>query len=167
MKTKINAFCIAIAVMFMAFIFSNTADAQTHQGHVMVAAEQVQWIDGPASLPPGAKMAVLSGDPASKGLFTIRAKFPAGYMVPAHWHPTDESITVISGKFKMGLGANFDRNSLMPMSLGGFAVMPAKTNHFAAADEETIIQLHAMGPFEINYVNPADDPRKMQARNKK
>jgi len=27
-------------------------------------------------------------------------------------------------------------------------------------NEETILQVHGVGPWAINYVNPADDPRK-------
>lgn len=38
--------------------------------------------------------------------------------------------------------------------------MPAKTQHYAFTNEETVIQLHGVGPWAINYVNPADDPRK-------
>ena len=40
--------------------------------------------------------------------------------------------------------------------------MPKTMRHFAMAKGETIIQLHGIGPFEITYVNPADDPRKKE-----
>lgn len=134
--------------------------ANAQHGHVMVSPEKIQWMDGPPGLPAGAKIVVLSGDPSAAGMFTVRLKFPAGYVVPAHWHPTDEHITVISGKFKMGMGDKYQLNGLVPQSPGSFMVMPAKTNHYAAADAETIVQVHGMGPFEINYIDPNDDPRK-------
>ncbi|MCD6063321.1 MAG: cupin region [Flavipsychrobacter sp.] len=144
---------------------SPAAQAQhNHHNHVMLSPGKMQWMDAPAGLPRGAKVAVLSGNPAAKGMFTIRIKFPAGYIVPAHWHPTDEHITVISGNFKMGMGDKFEKTGLIPQSPGSFLVMPARTNHFAAADAETIVQLHGMGPFEINYVDPNDDPRKRVQR---
>lgn len=31
--------------------------------------------------------------------------------------------------------------------------------HYAWADKGTVIQVHGLGPFVINYVNPADDPK--------
>ena len=43
---------------------------------------------------------------------------------------------------------------------GGLAHMPKGTEHFAWVSEDTIIQLHGVGPAGVNYVNPADDPRK-------
>jgi hypothetical protein len=39
-------------------------------------------------------------------------------------------------------------------------MLPAKSNHFAFFKEETIIQANSIGPWDINYLNPADDPRK-------
>jgi len=38
--------------------------------------------------------------------------------------------------------------------------MPKEIRHFASCIGETIVQLHGMGPFVNNYVNPADDPEK-------
>jgi len=60
----------------------------------------------------------------------------------------------------MGLGDKFDSEKLQVLPAGSFAVMVTGTKHFAMTKEETTIQLHGMGPWGINYVNPADDPRK-------
>ena len=125
-----------------------------------VSPHDLKWVEGPASLPPGAKMAVLQGDPAKEGLFTIRAMLPAGYKIPAHWHPTDENVTVISGSFGIGMGEKLDSAQGKSMPSGSFVSLPAKCHHFAWITQPTIIQVHAMGPFEINYLNPDDDPRK-------
>lgn len=168
MKTKFKKNNAVIVMLAIAFILNSVQlVAQEHPDsgttldkHIMISPGEVQWLDGPPSLPPGAKFAVIEGDAKKEGLFTMRIKMPAGYVVPAHWHPVDEHVTVISGTFKMGMGDKFDRKDLMPMPPGTFAVMPVKTIHFAAADEECIIQVHAMGPWAITYVNPADDPRK-------
>jgi hypothetical protein len=43
-------------------------------------------------------------------------------------------------------------------------MMPKGVRHFAWAKGDTVIQVSGMGPFEINYVNPADDPRKASAK---
>jgi Domain of unknown function (DUF4437) len=127
---------------------------------LFVRSRDLKWVDAPPSLPPGAKMAVLQGDPTKEGLFTIRGKLPAGYQIPAHWHPTDENLTVISGAFGIGMGDKLDSTQGRSMAAGSFVSLPAKCHHFAWTTRPTIIQVHGMGPFEVNYINPADDPRK-------
>ena len=127
--------------------------------HKMFAPADLKWGDGPASLPPGSKAALLEGDPSKAGPFTIRLQMPAGYKIQAHTHPTVERITVISGTFHMGTGDKFDEAAGHEMVAGSFAIMPANTKHFAWASSETVVQVHSTGPFVINYVNPADDPR--------
>jgi mannose-6-phosphate isomerase-like protein (cupin superfamily) len=127
--------------------------------HVMVTPAGLSWTDGPPSLPPGAKSAVVEGDPRKEGLFTMRVKLPANYGIPAHWHPADEHVTVISGTFHMGMGDKLDATRGTALTAGSFAVMPAKTQHYAFTRGETVIQLHGVGPWGITYVNPADDPR--------
>ncbi len=128
--------------------------------HVIIKTDAMQW--KPAlSLPPGVELAVLDGDPTKAGgLFTMRAKFPAGYKLPAHWHPQDERVTVLSGALNIAMGDKFDESKGKNVPAGAFTRMPARMRHFAYFQEETILQLTGVGPWEINYVNPADDPRK-------
>ncbi|MEX1140423.1 MAG: cupin domain-containing protein [Bacteroidota bacterium] len=128
--------------------------------HIMVVPADLTWKDGPASLPKGAKSAVIEGDPSKDGPFTLRLNLPANYKVPPHWHPAIEHVTVISGSFYMGLGEMFDESKATKLPAGGFAVMAIGTRHFAFTKEESIVQLHGVGPWAINYVNPKDDPRK-------
>ncbi len=154
----------AIGVVLAAGLVAGTP-ARAQEGahapaHVMVTPADVSWGEGPASLRPGTKAAVIEGDPKQAGLFTMRLKLPAGYQIAPHWHPADEHVTVIAGTFHMGLGESFDAAKGKPLTVGSFAVMPAKAAHFAFTKEETVIQLHGMGPWGINYVNPSDDPRK-------
>jgi quercetin dioxygenase-like cupin family protein len=136
----------------------STEPATTEQ-HVVLNPDDLKWGDVPPGLPPGAKMAVLSGDPSKKGLFTVRMQAPAGYKVPPHSHPTAEHITVISSTFNIGMGDKFDEAAGKALESGGFVVLPAGMNHYSWSTGETIIQIHGKGPFEIKYVNPADDPR--------
>lgn len=121
--------------------------------------DQIQWTDGPASLPKGAKIAVLEGDPAKEGFFTMRVWLPDGYIVPPHTHPKIEHVTVISGTFNFGMGERFDRDATEPMPAGAFGYWPPGMKHFVWAKGETVIQFHGIGPWAINYLNPADDPR--------
>ena len=119
----------------------------------------VKWGPAPAILPAGAQMAVLEGNPTGSGLFTVRLRLPNGYKIAPHTHPTDENVTVISGAFKVGMGTKFDSKAMMTLRPGGFVTPPANHAHYAAAEGETVVQVHAMGPFVLTYVNPADQPK--------
>ena len=131
--------------------------------HVMLTSGDLKWVDGPPSLPPGAKAAGMEGNAKEPGLFTMRLKFPANYKVSPHWHPADEHLTVISGTFYMGMGDKLDEAATKELPTGSFVVMPSKQPHFAMTKGETVVQLHGMGPWGITYVNPADDPRSKAA----
>src|SRR6266513_1051203 len=119
----------------------------------------IEWKAGPAALPPGAKMAVLEGDPTKEGPFVVRFLFPDGYHVAPHTHPKTERVTVISGVLHLATGEALDRNSAKGLPAGSFGFWPAGMKHTAWSEGETIIQLHGVGPWQINYVNPTDDPR--------
>ena len=133
---------------------------QTAAGEMGIyPAAQVKWTTGPASLPAGAKLAVLEGDPGKEGFFTMRLWLPDGYKVAPHWHPKVEHVTVISGTFNLGMGEKFDQTGAREMPAGTFGHWPAGMKHFAWAKGDTVIQLHGIGPWTITYVNPSDDPR--------
>jgi quercetin dioxygenase-like cupin family protein len=138
-----------------------SADRASTHDHHPAHANDIVYGPAPDALPPGAQMAVLQGDPSAPGeLFTIRLRLPDGYVLPPHWHPTDENVTVIKGTFLVGLGDVFDRQTMLaPLHRGDFISAPANANHFAQARGRTEVQVHAIGPFAINYVNPQDDPR--------
>jgi quercetin dioxygenase-like cupin family protein len=130
--------------------------APAHAG--MLPAE-IKWGPAPPALPPGAQAAVLAGDPSKEGVFVLRAKLPAGYRVPPHWHPVDEYMTVISGTLQFGMGDKFDAASMRALTAGSYVTAEKDMRHFVQAKGPTVIQVTAMGPFQITYVNQADDPR--------
>jgi len=141
---------------------TGNSDAPTpvSSAHVVVPAAAVKWGDPPPSLPAGAKLAVISGDPGLPEPFTIRLQFPNGYKIAPHTHPTDEHVTVMSGTFAAGMGQAFDEKALGDLAAGSYAVMSATMPHFGMAKGTTVVQVHGIGPFVLNYVNPADDPSK-------
>jgi quercetin dioxygenase-like cupin family protein len=143
----------------MALVTSVLAQTGAKDGPSVHQTPQIQWQPGPASLPPGAKLAVLEGDPAKDGPFTMRLMMPDGYRIPPHTHPKVEHVTVITGIFNLGMGEKFDLTAGRELPAGTFGFWPAGMKHFAWAQGETIIQLHGIGPWTINYLNPADDPR--------
>ena len=128
--------------------------------HAVVAPDQVKWSAAPPAFPKGAQLAVVSGDPAKEGLYVIRLKVPAGYKVPPHTHPNDENVTVPSGTFNIGMGGTVDETKGTALKAGGFAKAAKGMQHYAWFTEDSVIQLHGLGPSGITYVNPADDPRK-------
>jgi len=121
--------------------------------------DSLKWQDGPLSLPVGAKIAVLEGDPAKPGPFVFRVKVPDGYRIPVHTHPKSERVTVIAGTFNIGMGDKFEADKAQPMPIGAYGTWPPGMKHFVWVKGETIVQFHGDGPWTINYVNPDDDPR--------
>jgi len=119
----------------------------------------VKWGPGPDALPPGAQLAVVSGNPGSDGPYVVRAKMPKGYTVAPHTHPTDENVTVISGTFNIAMGDKLDKSKGQAVKAGGFFRAEKGMQHYAWASTPVVIQIHGLGPFSITYVNPADDPR--------
>jgi hypothetical protein len=142
---------------------SNKVAAQTTAGEMGISPPaEIKWIDGPPSLPAGARFAVLEGDPAKEGLFTMRLRLPDGFKIAPHWHSKVEHVTVLSGTFNIGMGEKFDQKATREMPAGTFGYWPAGMRHFAWAKGDTILQLHGTGPWTITYVNPSDDPRNMK-----
>ena len=134
--------------------------AATAQEHVAVSADELKWGPAPPAFPKGAQVAIVSGDPSKEGLYVLRLKVPAGYKVPAHVHPNDENVTVISGTFNVGMGDKLDDTKGAALKAGGFFRAAKGMQHYAWFTDDTIIQVHGLGPSGITYVNPADDPRK-------
>jgi quercetin dioxygenase-like cupin family protein len=151
----------AVATLVLVGGFCGVNEAQTHD-QVIQAPQEAQWGPAPPILPAGAKIAILAGDPTKAVPYTIRLKFPANYSIPAHSHPTDEHVVVVSGALTFGMGDKLVRDASANKTLtsGGFALMPAGMNHYAyTTAQETTIVLYGQGPVEFKYVNPTDDPR--------
>ncbi len=153
----------AAALMLTALATATGAQekAAPPPDHGMFAPADIQWQAGPPVLPAGAKIAVLEGDPSKEGIFTMRLSAPAGYRIAPHWHAAFEHVTVISGTVGLGMGDVFDKAKGHTLPAGGFAYMAPGSRHFFWTESAAEIQIHAMGPWQLYYVNPADDPRKM------
>ena len=135
------------------------AEDPSHADHIMVLPADLEWADAKAN-PPGAKIAVIEGPPNKAVPFTFRVKFPADYKLPAHWHPVTDHVTVLSGTLNYGFGDKLDTEKTKALTPGSTVITPPKTNHFLWTSEETVVQVHGVGPMDIHYVNPEDDPRK-------
>lgn len=158
---------VALATLsVLAWLGTLHSEPQQPAGHgsseeiMIYPSDKLSWHEGPPSLPKGAMIAVLEGDPAKEGPFVFRLKIPDGYRVPPHTHPKTERITVISGTFNIGMGDRFDGKATQAMLAGTYGYWPAGMKHFVWAKGETVLQFHGTGPWTIQYVNPDDDPRK-------
>jgi hypothetical protein len=127
-------------------------------GHVIATPDALEWQEV-ASMAPGAKIAMLEGNLSEPAPFTFRLKLPANYRLAPHIHPAYERVTVLQGTLHFAHGKEFDRTATRAMPVGGFAVMAPGEPMFGYTEEETVIQLHGMGPWGIEYIDPADDPR--------
>jgi quercetin dioxygenase-like cupin family protein len=143
---------VAVAACLLAF--AGAAKAQS-----ITTPQSIKWGPAPAVLPAGARAAVLDGDPAKEGLFTMRLMFPPGYRIAPHFHPADEHVTVMSGNLNVGMGDKVDKKKATVMHAGTFGVIPSGMHHYAWSSGRTVIQLHGMGPWKLTYVNPADAPK--------
>lgn len=155
MKSHILSTCAAC--MLVLPLLANAQDYAPK--HLVVAPEDVVWAPGPPSLPPGAEIAIIEGNPEKAGPLTMRLKFPANYSVAPHTHPVTEQLTVLKGSIALGVGKKMDKKAVKNLSAGGYSMMPKEMPHYAWTTEPTVIQLNSSGPWGITYVNKDDDPR--------
>ena len=154
-KRAVTLALISCAVLAGPALAQGASDAQT-----FINTKDIKWTDAPPSMPKGAKIAVLQGDPGKAGPFVIRLKAPAGYKIAPHWHSQDENLTVISGTFYLGMGDKLDMKSAHALSAGGFHFLPGKAHHYAFTKVPTVVQVNGNGPFDSTHVNADDDPQK-------
>src|SRR4051794_3797454 len=144
---------IAIASLLVATIVSAQTPAKT-DAPIGITPEAVVWTDGPPTLPPGSKMAVLEGSPRAEGIFTMRVRIPAGSAIPPHWHPRQERVTVLSGAVDLGFGTVANKGSVTRYGAGSFYVNPPRVMHYLFFPEATEMQITAVGPWELFTTDP-------------
>ena len=133
----------------------NAAPMQQSDSMAVVRGASVKW--GPLEVPgfkSGAEIAVLAGDPGKPAPYTLRLRFPSGYVFPAHYHPNAENITVVSGRFFLGMGNHADKTKLRTYAPGDYLYIPGKMAHFGRVEGVTVVQLHGVGPFELKLAEP-------------
>ena len=136
-------------------------DASSHYATskmVATKATDLMWND--LGLIPGVTIALLNGNPSQPGHYVVRLKFPPNTRMPAHWHPQVEYATILSGTLMLGMGEKEDPAALQPYTAGSFLVVPPRMAHYGKSEDEVTIELSGPGPYEVVFVNPADDPRK-------
>jgi hypothetical protein len=161
LKSSARLFSLLSCILATWFLPTTDLLAADAAGEMTVINPgDVKWSDAPPVLPKGAKIAVLAGDPFKSGAYVLRLMLPAGYKISPHWHTQPENLTVISGVFYLGNGDTLDMAHAHLLQQGGYHSLPAKAHHFAFTKKPTVVQIHGEGPFDITYINPADDPSK-------
>lgn len=158
---KLHWLMLAAVIGAPAALAPSGAVAQHEGKHAILTPGDLKWADVP-SLPPGAQIAMVEGPLNEAKPFLFRLKLPANYRIPPHSHPAVERVTVLSGTFHLGMGEKADRAAAKALPAGSIAIMPPGMVHYAFTEQETVVQLNGTGPWAVQYVNPADDPRKKQ-----
>lgn len=148
---RVLAVIAGIAALGMAA--SGQEKKEGTEAHKIVHFGDLKW----APIIKGCDLAPVAGDMNAEGApFVLRIRCADGAKIPAHWHPTDENVTVLKGTFLVGMGESFDDSKLQTMNVGNFVTVPKEMRHFASCKGETIVQVHALGPFKVNWVNPSE-----------
>jgi len=162
MRTFSTMMVLGLLAVVPALAADTAKKAASKPDAIFINPAEIKWGDAPPDLPKGAQIAVLHGDPGKKAVFTLRLKMPAGYKIPPHWHTNDEQLTILSGTFLLHMGDTMDAPA-HTLEAGAYHFLPGKMHHAAEVKGETILQLDGMGPFDIHYLNPADNPNKSAA----
>jgi quercetin dioxygenase-like cupin family protein len=127
-------------------------------GQSSAGSASPHWVVPPV-LPPGAFIAVVSGDPTRPGPFTLLVSMPNGYRIPPHSHPSYEHVEVKEGTLLVGLGDELDPKMTQALTAGDSATAPAGVHHFSIAKGRTLLAATFMGPYTITYVRAEDAPK--------
>ncbi len=153
-KIRMGSVCVALmgaAVLATAIHGQEKKDSSTPPK--IMHFGDLKW----TAIIKGCDLATVAGDPSAEGTpFVVRLRCVDGAKIPAHWHPTDENVTVLKGTFLAGMGETFDEAKLITMNVGNFVTMPKEMRHYATCKGETIVQVHGAGPFKVNWVNASD-----------
>ena len=153
-KIRMRTVCVAlIGIAAVATAAYSQEKKEGAEAHKIVHFGDLKW----TPIMKGCDLAPVSGDSNAEGApFVLRIRCADGIRVPAHWHPTDEHLTVLKGTFLVGMGESFDEAKLQAMNVGNFLTMPKEMRHFGLCKGETIVQVHGAGPFKVNWVNPSE-----------
>ncbi len=153
-KIRIGSVCAAlIGIAVLAMALSSQEKKESADAHKIVHFGDLKW----TPIIKGCDMAPVDGNPAAEGApFVLRIRCADGTKIPAHWHPADENVTVLKGTFLIGMGETFDEAKLHTMNVGNFTLLPKEMRHFAMAKGDFIVQIHGIGPFKNNWVNPSE-----------
>ena len=144
---------VLVGVVALAMAAFSQDKKEGMEAHKIVHIGDLKW----TPIIKGCDLAAVSGDFNVEGQpFVLRIRCADGTKIPAHWHPGDESVTVLKGTFLVGMGETFDETKFQTMNVGNFIILPKEMRHFGMAKGDFIVQIHGIGPFKNNWVNPSE-----------
>lgn len=143
-----------IFIILIGSIVPTVNSQELPKGAIRIFPESISWGDAPPSLPAGAKVFILEGNPQQEGIFTMRVKFPPYYKLPAHTHPKDERVTVLEGAVYVGFGNAMDTANAQKFTVGSYYLNPVNEAHYVFTGEEGVIfQVTGLGPWGFEYID--------------
>lgn len=136
---------LLLRLLFLILFFSNSLSAGELDPKAIAIklSNEIQWVTNPG----GSETANLLGDPSKPGLYVVLTKWKSGHNSKPHSHPHDRYITVLSGTWWMGTGADYKPDELTPIPAGSFVTHFANEVHYdGARDGDVILQIVGMGP---------------------
>ncbi|MGH7445588.1 MAG: cupin domain-containing protein [Longimicrobiales bacterium] len=119
-------------------------------GNVLLDAAAIPYRE----IAPGVRQAMLYGSPGAAGQpFTFRLHIAESFEMGPHTHPVPEHMTVLSGRFFVGIGEVLDRSKAVEYGPGSYIVVDAGVAAYMWAEGETVVQVHGVGPLETVMVN--------------
>src|SRR5438105_14380748 len=105
-KNQGGRVCTVLAgIVALALAASSQEKKESAEAHRIVHFGDLKW----TPIIKGCDLAAVSGDSSAEGApFVVRIRCADGVKIPAHWHPTDENVTVRKGAILVGMGESFD-----------------------------------------------------------
>jgi anti-sigma factor ChrR (cupin superfamily) len=159
MRTR-TLFLVLVVVGCAALSQARAADTPAAPAMLAQNAADMTW--APADvLPPGGQMTVVHQNPTT-GAVDLLLKATGDWHVPKHWHTPNELVTIISGTF-----STESAGMKHTLTAGGTMYLPSKIPHEAWCKGGCLMLVSGDGPFDVNYVNPADEPATYKAMKEK
>ncbi len=132
---------------------ASIAEASSPPSAIQWSVDALPWRPGPPTLPAGARVAVLEGNPSQPGIFTMRVQLPAGSRLAPHTHPRPERVTVLSGSVGVGFGEQVDGSAIRRFHAGDYYMNPPDVPHYVDIAETSVVQITGEGPWEIHPID--------------
>ena len=105
----------------------------------------------------GMQYLALYGDSGAEGQpFVFRLKVQTGFELGPHTHPITEHMTVLSGRFFVGIGETLDREAATAYGPGSYLAIAAGVPAYMWAEGETVVQVHGVGPLATEFITPPE-----------
>lgn len=103
------------------------------------------------------RFVALYGDMSTDGeAFVFRLEVQPGFELRPHTHPILEHMTVLSGRFYVGLGDTMDKEDAVAYEPGSYIAIAAGVPAYMWAEEETVVQVHGVGPLTTEFITPGE-----------